>query len=74
MADILGGFEQAMLVAFVQLGTDAYGRVIVNDVQAWLERDVSVGAALSSPLRWLRSWLPSTALIPIHVIPASGWS
>ena len=44
MADILGGFEQAVLLAILRLGDDAYGRAILRDVQTRLERDVAAGA------------------------------
>ena len=44
MADQLGAFEQAVLLAIVRLGDDAYGRAILKEVQARLERDVAAGA------------------------------
>jgi DNA-binding PadR family transcriptional regulator len=44
MADILGAFEQAVLLAVLRLDEDAYGRAILRDVQARLERDVAPGA------------------------------
>src|SRR5271154_3361173 len=44
MADGLGAFEQAVLLAVVRLGADAYGRAILKDVQTRLERDVAAGA------------------------------
>jgi PadR family transcriptional regulator PadR len=44
MADVLGAFEQAVLLAVVRLGDDAYGRAILREVQARLERDVAAGA------------------------------
>jgi PadR family transcriptional regulator, regulatory protein PadR len=44
MADVLGAFEQAVLLAIVRLGDDAYGRAILEEVQARLERDVAAGA------------------------------
>ena len=44
MADILGAFEQAVLLAVLRLGEGAYGRAILRDVQARLERDVVAGA------------------------------
>lgn len=48
MADILGTFEQAVMVAVVRLGADGYGRRILNDVQERLERDVAAGAVYST--------------------------
>ena len=44
MADVLGGFEQAVLLAVVRLGGDAYGRAILKEVQTRLDRDVAAGA------------------------------
>ena len=45
MADLLGPFEQAVLLAVVQLGEAAYGRAIVRHVQERLGREVAAGAA-----------------------------
>ena len=44
VADILGSFEQAVLLAIVRLESGAYGRAILKEVQARLERDVAAGA------------------------------
>ena len=44
MADTLGAFEQAVLLAIVRLRENAYGRAILKEVQARLERDVAAGA------------------------------
>jgi PadR family transcriptional regulator len=44
MADVLGNFEQAVLLSVLRLGEDAYGRAIFNEVQARLDRDVAAGA------------------------------
>src|SRR6185295_2587250 len=44
MADVLGAFEQAVLLAIVRLRDEAYGRAILKEVQARLERDVAAGA------------------------------
>lgn len=44
MADVLGTFEQAVLLAIVRLGDEAYGRAILKEVQDRLERDVAAGA------------------------------
>lgn len=44
MADHLGAFEQAVLLAIVRLGDNAYGRAILKEVQTRLERDVAAGA------------------------------
>ena len=44
MADILGTFEQAVLLTVLRLGDDAYGRAILKAVQSRLDRDVAAGA------------------------------
>ena len=44
MADILGSFEQAVLLAIVRLREDAYGRAVLKEVQSRLGRDVAAGA------------------------------
>src|SRR3954465_1356609 len=44
MADVLGSFEQAVLIAVMRLGHEAYGRAILKDVQTCLERNVAPGA------------------------------
>src|SRR5215470_9862288 len=44
MADVLGTFEQAVLIAVLRLEADAYGRAILKEVQARLDRDVAPGA------------------------------
>ena len=44
MADSLGSFEQAVLLSIVRLADEAYGRAILKEVQARLERDVAAGA------------------------------
>src|SRR5215467_142879 len=44
MADALGAFEQAVLITIIRLGDEAYGRGILKDVQARLDREVAPGA------------------------------
>jgi DNA-binding PadR family transcriptional regulator len=44
MADVLGAFEQAVLIAVIRLQSDAYGRAILKEVQERLGRDVAPGA------------------------------
>jgi DNA-binding PadR family transcriptional regulator len=44
MAELLGAFEQAVLLAVVRLGKDAYGRTILHQTQHALGREVSAGA------------------------------
>ena|SRR5215471_9932253 len=44
MAETLGTFEQAVLLAIVRLKEDAYGRGILKEVQDRLKRDIAAGA------------------------------
>ena len=44
MADVLGAFEQSVLLAIVRLKDEAYGRAILKEVKLRLERDVAAGA------------------------------
>jgi PadR family transcriptional regulator len=48
MSEILGAFEQAVLLTLVRLGAAAYGRAILKDVQGRLEREVSAGAVYAT--------------------------
>jgi DNA-binding PadR family transcriptional regulator len=51
MADLLGSFEQAVLLAIVRLRQDAYGRAILKDVQDRLQREVAHGAVHATLVR-----------------------
>jgi PadR family transcriptional regulator, regulatory protein PadR len=64
VADILGPFEQAVLLAVVRLGEDAYGRAILKAVQLRLERDVAAGAVHATLERLERKGLLSSRLGP----------
>jgi len=44
VAETLGAFEQAVLLAVLRLGDDAYGRAVLSEVQSRLERSVAAGA------------------------------
>ena len=44
MAEILGAFEQAVLLAILRLGDEAYGRAVLKEVAERLKRDVAPGA------------------------------
>jgi PadR family transcriptional regulator PadR len=48
MAELLGTFEQAVLLAIVRLGDDAYGRAILHQVQESLGRTLSAGAVYTT--------------------------
>ena len=44
MADVLGTFEQAVLLAIIRLADKAYGRAILQEIETRLGREVSAGA------------------------------
>lgn len=48
MSDILGTFEQAVLLALIRLKDEAYGRAILKDVADRLGRDVAAGAVYAT--------------------------
>jgi DNA-binding PadR family transcriptional regulator len=62
LAEILGSFEQAVLLAIVRLGDGAYGRAILNEVAARLERDVAAGAVQATLDRLERKGLVRSKL------------
>jgi DNA-binding PadR family transcriptional regulator len=62
MADILGGFEQTVLLSLVKLGKDAYGRAIIKEAAACLKRDVAVGAVYATLDRLETKGLISSSL------------
>lgn len=44
VAELLGTFEQAVLLTVVKLADGAYGRSILREVQVRLSREVAAGA------------------------------
>jgi PadR family transcriptional regulator, regulatory protein PadR len=62
MADILGAFEQAVLLAVLRLEDGAYGRAILRDVQDRLEREVAAGAVHATLERLERKGLLRSSL------------
>jgi len=62
--ETMGQFEQAVLVALIRLGKDAYGRAILNEVQERLARDVSAGAVYATLERLEAKGLASSKLAP----------
>lgn len=44
MAEVLGTFEQAVLLAIIRLGDKAYGRAILQEIEKRLAREVAAGA------------------------------
>jgi DNA-binding PadR family transcriptional regulator len=64
MPELIGQFEQAVLLALIRLGRDAYGRAILNEVQARLNRDVSAGAVYATLDRLESKRFVSSKLAP----------
>ena len=64
MADVLGTFEQAVLLEVLRLGEDAYGRAVLKGVQSRLERDVAAGAIHATLERLEHKGLLSSRLGP----------
>lgn len=68
MSDILGTFEQAVLLALLRptttLGKQAYGRAILKEVQARLQRNISAGAVYATLDRLEEKGLVSSRLGP----------
>jgi len=62
VADILGSFEQAVLLAVVRLESGAYGRAILKEVQLRLARDVAAGAVQATLERLERKGLVRSRL------------
>jgi len=62
MADVLGSFEQAVLLAIIRLDDRAYGRAILNQVAARLERDIAAGAVQATLERLERKGLVRSTL------------
>jgi PadR family transcriptional regulator, regulatory protein PadR len=64
VADVLGTFEQAVLLEVLRLGEDAYGRAVLKGVQSRLERDVAAGAIHATLERLEHKGLLSSRLGP----------
>ena len=64
MAEVIGQFEQAVLLALVRLGKDAYGRGILNEIQVRLGRDVTAGAVYATLERLETKGLAVSTLAP----------
>lgn len=64
MSEILGTFEQAVLLALVRIEADAYGRVILKEVQVRLAREVAAGAVYATLDRLEKKALVSSRLEP----------
>src|SRR5262245_66157016 len=62
MAEVLGAFEQAVLLAVLRLRDGAYGRAILKEVQSRLNRDVAAGAVHATLERLERKGLVASRL------------
>src|SRR5215471_17141395 len=62
VADVLGAFEQVVLLSIVRLDADAYGRAVLREVSARLERDVAAGAVQATLDRLERKGLVRSRL------------
>jgi len=64
MPEILGSFEQAVLVSILNLRDAAYGRAILRDVESRLNRKVVAGAVYATLDRLEAKGLTSSRLGP----------
>jgi DNA-binding PadR family transcriptional regulator len=64
VADVLGNFEQAVLLSVLRLGDEAYGRAILNEVQTRLDREVAAGAVHATLNRLEAKGLLTSSLGP----------
>src|SRR5260370_41965114 len=64
MSELIGQFEQTVLLALIRLGKDAYGRAVLNEIQLRLNRDVSAGAVYATLERLEAKGLAASKLAP----------
>src|SRR5256714_10248301 len=64
VADTLGPFEQAVLLAIVALGDAAYGRAVHRQVARRLDREIAAGAVFATLERLERKKLLTSRLEP----------
>ena len=62
MAEVLGTFEQAVLLAILRLADKAYGREILREIETRLEREVAAGAVHATLERLENKGLVSSRL------------
>ena len=72
MAELLGTFEQAVLLTILRLGDEAYGRAILGGVEETLRRDVSAGSVYTTLDRLETRGLVGSRLAERHAGP--GWA
>lgn len=64
MSELLGSFEQAVLLAVLRVGDAAYGRAVLKEVQMRLDREVPAGAVHATLDRLERKGLLTSRLGP----------
>jgi len=64
VAEVLGTFEQAVLLAVLRLRSGAYGRAILSEVSARLDRDVAAGAVHATLVRLEEKGMLSSEIGP----------
>ena len=64
MADVLGAFEQVVLLSVLRLQDEAYGSAVALAVQSRLQRHVSYGAVQATLVRLQAKHLVSSRLGP----------
>ena len=64
MAEVLGTFEQAVLLAILRLGDQAYGRAILQEIEKRLKREVAAGAVHATLERLENKGLVKSTLGP----------
>jgi DNA-binding PadR family transcriptional regulator len=62
MAELLGTFEQAVLLSVLKLAEEAYGRSVLRTTQTGLDRDVAAGAIYATLDRLEQKGLLSSRL------------
>jgi DNA-binding PadR family transcriptional regulator len=64
MPDVIGQFEQAVLLAIVHLHDEAYGRAVLTEVHRRSNREVSAGAVYTTLERLEMKGLVCSELAP----------
>src|SRR6202035_1441887 len=72
MSDVLGSFEQTVLMALVRLRADAYGRSVLKEVETRLAREIPAGAVYATLERLEGKRLISSRLAPGTPVRGGG--
>src|SRR3982750_1617272 len=71
MSEVLGTFEQAVLLAVFRFRSNAYGRAILKETQTRLQREVTAGAVYATLDRLEKKRLISSHLeqdTPVEIL------